>query len=147
MGQIQVGASTRYKCRYHYVWGTKYRHQIITEPVAKHLKTTVVGICERYGYIYDSLGTDGDHVHLLLGASPTLTPESIIRTVKSITARSIFNQFPSIKKILWGGSIWAVGYYWATVGDGATEDVIRNYVKNQGTDHEKTLFKQLKLLD
>ena len=146
MGQIQVGASTRYKCRYLYVWGAKYRHQIITQPVAKHLKTTVIGICERYEYMFDSLGTDGDHVHLLLGVGPTLTPESVIRTVKSITAKSIFNQFPSIKNILWGGSIWAVGYYWATVGDGPTEEVIRNYVMKQGSAEEKTLMKQLRLV-
>ncbi|HRN74151.1 MAG TPA: IS200/IS605 family transposase [Ginsengibacter sp.] len=146
MGVFQVGASTKWKSRYHFVWGTKYRHQIITQPVANHVKETVMGVCHRYDYTYDSLGTDGDHVHLLVGAGPTLTPESIMRTVKSITARSIFERFPSIKKVLWGGSIWATGYYWATVGDGGSEEVIRTYVINQGTEEEKALIKQLKLL-
>ena len=146
MGDIQVGASTRYKCRYHYVWGTKYRHQLLTDPVAHHLKKIILGICERYGYLYDSLGTDGDHVHLLVGGHPAMTPESIIRTVKSISAKALFHQFPSVKNIQWGGSIWAIGYYWSTVGDGPTELVIRQYVQKQGTKEEKLLFKQMKLL-
>ena len=114
--------------------------------MAKFLKETVVGICKRYEYVYDSFGTDGDHVHLLVGAAPKLTPESIVRTVKSITARRTFERYPSIKKLLWGGSLWATGYYWATVGDGAPEEVIRNYVMKQGTKEEKALIKQLKLL-
>jgi REP element-mobilizing transposase RayT len=53
MGDIQVGASTRHKCRYHYVWGTKYRDQILTDPVAHHLKKIILGICQRYGYTFD----------------------------------------------------------------------------------------------
>ena len=145
MGEIQVGVSTRYKSRYHYVWGTKYRHQILTEPVSKFLKQNIIEICERYDYVYDSLGTDGDHVHLLVGGHPTMTPESIIRTVKSISAKAIFDHFPSVKNVLWGGSLWTVGYYWSTVGDGGSESIIRNYVQNQGTEEEQRLIKQLKL--
>jgi len=145
MGEVQVGASTRYKSRYHFVWGTKYREQIITQPMANYLKKIVVGVCMRYEYVYDSFGTDGDHVHLLVGVPPKLTPESIVRTVKSITAKKVFERYPSIKKLLWGGSLWATGYYWATVGDGGSEEVIRSYVMKQGTKEEKAMIKQLKL--
>lgn len=146
MGDIKVGASTRYKSRYHFVWGTKYRHQLLTGPVSHYLKKIILGICERYEYTFDSLGTDGDHVHLLVGGHPTMTPESIIRTVKSISAKEIFDRFPSVKYLLWKGSLWAVGYYWSTVGDGPTESIIRQYVQKQGTKEEQGLFKQMKLL-
>ena len=143
---IAVSAHTRWQCKYHYVWGTKYRHNIITEPAGRFLKETITGICLRYEYTFDSVGTDGDHVHLLVGAPPSVTPESIMRTVKSISAKQFFNKYPSVKKLLWGGSLWAVGYYWSTVGSGTPIEVMRDYVLNQGTKPEKDMINQLKLL-
>ena len=69
-----------------------------------------------------------------------------MRTVKIITARKVFERFPSVKRLLWGGSLWARGYCRATVGDDAAEEVVRNYVMKQGTEEERILIEQLKLL-
>jgi putative transposase len=146
MNEEVSGAHTRWWIRYHCVWGTKYRYQIITEPVANQLLKTTLGVCERYEFTFDSMGTDGDHVHLIAGLPPKQGPELIIRTVKSITAREIFNKFPSIKKLLWGGSIWATGYYVGTVGKEKPYNVMRNYVLNQGTKPEKDKIEQLRLI-
>lgn len=140
------GAHCRWWIGYHCVWGTKYRYQIITQAVATHLLKTTMGICERYEFAFDSMGTDGDHVHLIAGCHPKQGPEVIIRKVKSITAREIFNQFPSIKKLLWGGSLWATGYYVSTVGKEKPYKVMRDYVLNQGTRNDKTKVKQLRLI-
>ena len=96
--------------------------------------------------MFDSMGTDGDHIHLLVGAPPSQKPEVIIKTVKSITARQVFKKFLSIKNSLWGGSIWAVGYYFGTVRSTKSIKVMRDYVLNQGTKQEKTQIEQLKLL-
>jgi REP element-mobilizing transposase RayT len=41
---------------------------------------------------------------------------------------------------LWGGEFWTDGYYVGTVGQHATEEVIQQYVKNQGQEKE---YKQL----
>jgi REP element-mobilizing transposase RayT len=63
--------------------------------------------------------------------------------VKSITAREIFNQVPSVKKQLWGGEFWTDGYFVSTVGEHANEDVIRQYIQMQGQHGEyKQLYKQ-----
>ena len=141
-----VGAHTKWKIRYHFVWGTKYRHDILTGPVAKFLKETVWGICERYEFDFDSLGTDGDHVHLLAGAPPSQSPETMMRTIKSITAQRIFARFPSARNLLWKGSLWSVGYYIATAGDGQPMELMRRYVLNQGAKEESKMVKQLKML-
>ena len=144
--ELLIGAHKRWKIRYHFVWGAKYRHQIITSAVAKYLKEVMIELSEKYEYSFDSLGTDGDHVHLMVGAPPGQNPEVIIKTVKSITARKLFDQFPSVKKLLWGGKFWATGYYVATVGDGKPESLMREYVLNQGTELEKDQVKQLRLI-
>jgi putative transposase len=63
--------------------------------------------------------------------------------VKSIIAREIFTQVPSVKKQLWGGEFWSDGYFVSTVGEQANEDVIREYIKNQGKHGQyKQLHKQ-----
>jgi REP element-mobilizing transposase RayT len=79
-------------------------------------------------------------MHFLVQSVPTYSPTKIIAMIKSLTAREVFARVPSIKKQLWGGEFWTDGYYVSTVGQHATEEVIRQYVKNQG--HEKD-YKQL----
>lgn len=97
--ELRISAHTRWKSRHHFVWGTKYRHQVITSAVKNYLKEVIIGICERYGYDFDAVGTDGDHVHLFIGVPPSESPEVLMRVVKSITARKIFEKFPSLKKL------------------------------------------------
>ena len=67
----------------------------------------------------------------------------IVTIIKSITAREIFRHHPEAKKILWGGALWTSGYYANTVGQYASEEAIRKYVKNQGRTYKKLYEKQL----
>ena len=57
--------------------------------------------------------------------------------IKSLTAREIFVRVLSVKKQLWGGELWTDGYYVGRVGQHVTEDVIKQYVKNQGQQEEQ----------
>ncbi len=79
-----------------------------------------------------------DHVHLLVQSVPNISVTKIVTTIKSITAREIFKQYPQIKKeILWGGNLWTSGYYANTVGMYASRDTIEKYIRNQGRDVEE----------
>lgn len=53
--------------------------------------------------------------------------------MKSISARSLFREFPSIKRRLWKGELWEDGYFARTVGDKLTSEIIDKYIKH----HEK----------
>ncbi len=71
------------------------------------------------------------------------SPTQTVRTVKSITAREIFQRVPEVKKQLWGGEFWAKGYFVSTVGKHGNEKEIAEYVKNQGLEKKyKVLHKQ-----
>lgn len=85
-----------------------------------------------------------NHVHFLVQSTPNHSPAELIKTIKSITAKQIFEECPEVKKYLWGGHFWTEGYFVFTVGRNTNEDVIHNFVKNQGKDCEG--YKQLKLL-
>ena len=91
---------------YHFVCPAKYRRLIFTEPIEEALVQICEGISERYDWIkFLEIGVDNDHVHYLIQSTPNHSPEEIIRTVKSITARRIFAEHPEVKKQLWGGEL------------------------------------------
>jgi putative transposase len=58
-----------------------------------------------------------------------------------VTARPIFTEHPELKRLLWGGEFWSDGYFVASVGRYTSENVIAEYVKNQGK--KKDDYKQL----
>ena len=132
---------------YHFVCPAKYRKVVIDETVDQVLKEVCLAIADRYQIEFLEIGTDKDHVHFLIESVPSYSPTKIITTVKSLTAREVFKRVPSVKKELWGGEFWAAGYYVGTVGQHATEDEIKRYVKNQGREQQyvQLYAQQLKL--
>ncbi len=128
---------------YHFVCPAKYRRVVFSEEVDKGLKEICQGIEQRYDIRFLEIGTDKDHVHFLVQSVPKFSPTQIIRTIKSITAKQIFLKHPEVKKRLWGGEFWSDGYYVGTVGKHADENVIGQYVREQGTEEEyKKLYSQ-----
>ncbi len=125
---------------YHFVCPTKYRRVVIDEKVDQVLKDVCLEIANRYQIEFLEIGTDKDHVHFLVQSVPRYSPTKIITIIKSLTAKEVFAREPSVKKQLWGGEFWTDGYYVGTVGQHATEEAIRQYVKNQGQENE---YKQL----
>lgn len=105
-------------------------------------------IGQRYEIDFVEIGTDRDHVHFLVQSVPTYSPTKIVRMIKSITAREIFQRVPAVKKQLWGGEFWTNGYYVSTVGQHGSEAQIQQYVANQGRAEEYVQLhvQQLKLL-
>jgi len=123
-----------YRIRYHMVFVMKYRKKLISNEVFFHIKDICVGISERYYLIFDALGSDGDHLHIVIEGPPRYSPSRIMQICKSIIAIQIFKRFPELREELWGGEFWSDGGHIDTVGDGKGLEEIKNYVRNQGGD-------------
>ncbi len=81
----------------------KYRKNFILDAeIISFLKTICFEIGERYCFEFDAIDTDGDHVHLFVGAEPKYSPSKVMQIIKSITARQIFKQYFEIKKTAFG---------------------------------------------
>ena len=89
-------------------------------------------ITEHYPNIYfKQANHDNDHIHLLISIPPQMSVGSVIRIIKTNTARDIKQIFPELKKYYWGtNSLWSEGYFVSTVG--ITTEIIQRYIKNQG---------------
>ncbi len=122
---------------YHFVFLTKYRRVVIDDHVDEVIKETCIEIEKRYPMRFLEIGTDKDHIHLLIQSVPKYSPTQIVQVVKSLTAKQVFTQCPQVKKKLWGGEFWSDGFYVATVSEHGNERVIANYVKNQGNEYNK----------
>ena len=121
---------------YHIVCPAKYRRAVFTPPVDRKLREVCLEISRRYEIEFLEIGTDRDHVHFLVQSVPTYSPQKIVQTIKSITAREIFRACPEVRKQLWGGEFWTDGYFVSTVGKHGNEEVIKKYIQKQGAEAE-----------
>jgi putative transposase len=148
MIELKSASHCVYKIRYHMVLCVKYRKKLLyDEDKIEFIKFVCSEIGQRYSIVFDTIGTDGDHVHVFIGAAPKYSPSKIMQIIKSIIARELFKQYPEIKKQLWGGHFLNEGGYIGTIGDNVTSDIVREYIENQGTKDERESFAQLKLVD
>jgi len=127
------------------VFPAKYRRKVFTKGVEETMVSTCIEISERYEINFIEIGNDEDHVHFLIQGIPTMAVSRIVQIVKSITSREIFSKHKEVKKLLWGGNLWTSGFYANTVGQFASEETIKEYVKNQGKKYDKIHQGQLKL--
>lgn len=117
-----------YKIAYHFVWCPNYRKAILQGEIATFVESEIRRLCEANSWQIGALNVQEDHVHLFLSALPSVAPSLIINTLKGITARQVFKQYPEVKKQVWGGAFWARSYYIGTVGD-MTEEIVKKYLE------------------
>lgn len=66
---------------------------------------------------------EGDHVHCFVSAPPKLSITAIVKYLKGITGRKLFERFPEIREQLWKGELWNHSYYVETVGSVSEENI------------------------
>ena len=69
-----------------------------------------------------------DHVHLLAGLTPKLSPSGIIGRIKGYTSATLREEFPSLRSRL--PSLWTRGKFIASTG-GVTLEAVKQYVESQ----------------
>jgi putative transposase len=116
---------------YHVVWSVKYRRKILSEEVELYLKELVRQIASDKGFTVHLFECgEGDHVHCFVSGPPKLSVTDIVKYLKGITGRKLFEQFPEIREKLWKGQLWNHSYYVETIGS-VSEENIRRYIENQ----------------
>ena len=132
------------ECYYHIQLTIKYRRSMFRDDIEKEMNDIMLGFMDRYYIAIQTVGYDKDHVHILCRFLPKYSGGQVIRLIKSITSRLLFQKFPEIKRQLWGGEFWSDGYYIGTVSPRGDKKVIENYIKNQGREEDA---KQLRLFN
>ena len=129
---------------YHIQLTIKYRKSLFNEKIEGIVTEIAKGLFERYDIQVSHIGFDKNHVHFLCRFLPKYSGGQVVRLIKSITAKRIFQIAPEVKKELWGGEFWTDGYYFATVSGKGDRRIIEKYIEKQG---RKDDVRQLRLFE
>ena len=138
--EYRYGSHTVYNIEYHFVWVTKYRYQVLTEPINLRVRELVRQTCEAFEIRILSGVVSKDHVHIVVSSPPNMAPSEIMRRIKGRSARKLFEEFPELKRRYWGKHFWARGYFCVTVGQ-MTEEMLKNYLEHHFEANRNDNFK------
>ena len=135
MGNEESLCHTRWDCKYHIVWGPKYRRKVLYGRLRRELGEVFHDLARQK----DSRILEGhlqpDHIHVLISIPPKYSVAQVVGFIKGKSAIYIARAYLGQKKNYGGMHFWARGYYVSTVG--ADEEVIRNYIRNQDKEDQK----------
>jgi putative transposase len=113
----------------------KYRRKIITPQKEQFLKDLVQEIARDKGFtVHLFEAGEMDHIHCFVSAPPKMAITDIVKYLKEITGRKLFEVYPDLRQKLWKGQLWNHSCYVETVGP-VSEDAIRKYIENQSKSY------------
>jgi putative transposase len=130
MTEYRKGAHTVYDIKYHFVWVTKYRYQVLQGEIAVRVRDIIREVCVSHEIRIIKGHVGRDHVHLFVSAPPRLAVSKIMQYIKGKSSHRVQQEYPSLRKRYWGRHIWARGYFCATAGS-VTDKMIAAYIEQQ----------------
>ena len=120
-----------FSLNYHLILVIKYRRKVLNDDISNRLKEIFEYISPNYNITLEEWEHDKDHIHVLFKAHPKSELSKFINAYKSASSRHIKKEFSNMKKFLWKEYFWSRSYCLITTG-GATIDVVKKYIENQG---------------
>jgi len=133
--ELKRQAHSVYHLRYHLVFVTKYRRNILKGGLGKCATAVLRNVTRQYPDMEIlEMNTDGDHVRLLVSIPPKVSVSDAVRLLKTSSARAMRQRFK------WLGNMyeqdrmgmWSDGFLATTVG--CNEAVIARYIEQQGQE-------------
>ena len=116
---------------------TRYlkKRDLLYKQSSSEEKDIVQQIANEKGFIVQMFECgEQDHVHCFITAPPKLSVTTIVKYLKGITSRKLYEQFPEIRNKLWKGQLWNHSYYCETIGS-VSEENIKRYIEKQSKSY------------
>ncbi len=120
--------TTVYACEYHIIWCTKYRRSVLSPEIQERLKALIFQQQDAYRYIVREVESMPDHIHLLASIPPEVSVTSVIGKIKGYTAKTLRNEFPTLRRRL--PCLWTRSKFVASAGT-VTLEVLEQYIEAQ----------------
>ena len=130
MKDYKRGSHTVWDCKYHLVWTTKYRYQILTGEVGQRCRELLREIAISKEMTIYAGSINRDHVHMLIGIPPQISVSRAVQYLKGKSSHRLLTEYRRLRKRYWGQHLWARGYWVASSGN-VTDEVWKGYIKNQ----------------
>ncbi len=141
--EVRIAAHTAYRLQYHVVWVCKYRRRILKPGVRDYLHKVLLGLLRRMpGVEIETIGFDGDHLHMVMVIPPKYAIADVMGQLKSQSSSIMRKKFDWLDKVYWKENIvWSPGYFVSSVG--VDEQTIKRYVEYQGQQDSGQLRQEL----
>ena len=141
--EVWVSAHSVYRLQYHVIWVCKYRRRILKSGVRDYLHKVLLGLLRSMpGVEIETIGFDGDHLHMVMVIPPKYAIADVMGRLKSQSSSRMRKKFDWLSKVYWKENImWSPGYFVSSVG--VDEETIKKYVEYQGRQDEGQLREEL----
>lgn len=117
MIDLEKARTCAFQANYHLIWATERRRKVLLGAVGVRLLEVLETIVNQSGFQLFTAGVhEGDRLHVFVSVSSKVCIPEIVRVFECNSARVLFDEFPLIKKQLWGGHLWSEGYAVRTAG-------------------------------
>ena len=130
--EVRVSAHCAYRLQYHVVWVCKYRRRILKPGVREYLHKVLMGLLRQMpGVEIETIGFDGDHLHMVMIIPPKYSISEVVGRLKSQSSSRLRKKFQWLANVYWSENIvWSPGYFVSSVG--VDEKTVKKYVEYQG---------------
>lgn len=129
----RTGRHCVFKNIVHLIFITKYRRNVLTEPMLKRMEELIKETCTQMDCELIEFNGEHDHVQLMASVHPKLAVSNLVGKLKGKTAYFIRQEFSKeVRKKLWGDHFWSPSYCVVSCG-GAPLEVVRKYIEDQRT--------------
>jgi putative transposase len=117
----------------------------MTDEVKQFMDDQIRTIADSKEWTVIELEVMPEHVHLFLSAPPFVAPTDIVKVMKGVTAKRVFEKFPQLRRRkYWGNHMWSPSYYIGTHGQVSAE-TIQKYIEgtsNRGRNSSTCLISE-----
>ena len=114
---------------YHFVWCPARRKKVLTGKIRKRLIALLHQKCDELDFEIVALEVDADHVHLFLGADPSVSPSTVMHRLKGYTSKVLRDEFAELRRL---PSLWTRSFFVSTAGNVSRETVMK-YISEHST--------------
>ncbi len=133
----RTGRSAVYNLNAHIVLTPIYMKEVFNNTVKTSCEESFKHICDKFKVELVDFNTDDDHAHLIVNYPPSINLSSFIGQLKGYSSRVLRKDFYNeIEEMLWNDHFWSPSYLIVSA-EGATLDIIREYVRKQGEEPRK----------
>jgi putative transposase len=82
MEEYKRGSHTVWDCKYHLVWTTKYRYEVLVGDVGQRCRELLREIAQSIELVIYAGSINRDHVHMLIGIPPNVSVSRAVQHMK-----------------------------------------------------------------
>lgn len=130
MESYKRGSHTDWDCKYHIVWVTKYRYEVLGDDVDLRCRELICETAITHAMVIHVGSVKRDHVHLLASIPPSLSVSRAVQHLKGHSSYRLLREFAVLKKRYWGQHSWVRGY-WVCTSSNVTDEVWMEHIETQ----------------